>query len=191
MRIQTQVTLVLPGTEVVKRSREGSLTTTGIGVQTEKVVVTIVGDSHVPSPDLILSDSFVNKITSSVSQVERVEGGGFIKTSMSPEPPRAQTWCSMLGDLEDLRLSELCDKMIGDLSLPVERLERGSEFLLVERPGGVTLFPPNLDDNGGFTPSHEAWLDPTSRPIVSYPTGPYLNVVKFHTTCEHLNVGPH
>ena len=52
--VRTKVIPVLPGTEVVRQGRKASLTT-DVGEQTEKVVATIIDETQVPSPDLMLS----------------------------------------------------------------------------------------------------------------------------------------
>ena len=136
------VTVSRPNLDVSDRPTQGreALLTTEVGVQTERVIVTNIGESQVPSPDFMLSGLFVNgmQIMPLVSLVERPEDGGQIR---SAHPARPRVFCSMLGDLDDLRLMEICDEMLyGFISL-AEIPEGGTDIWLKDRRMSPYLDP--------------------------------------------------
>ena len=155
-----------------------------------------------------------------VSPVEKPGDGGLVPPVEMPGDKGQSSHingypCSVLGSLDDVRLTRLCDSALHDLVSPTER--SGGEDLVspTERSGGEELVSPvekpgdkheadvTQDDKpedvtdivlaserGGVTVSRPDFHD--QGPIsVLHPLGPSLNVVKFTPTCEHLIIGPH
>ena len=188
--------------------------TTEVGVQTDRVFISdIIVDSEVTSPDFFSFQSCVDEtkskiMTSLVSPVE-MPGDKGLSSHMNGFP------CSILGSLDDLRLTRLCDSALHDLASPTAR--SGGEDLVspTERSGGEELVSPvegpgdkheadvtqddKPEDVTDIVLASERGDVTVSRPdphdqgpiSVLHPLGPSLNVVKFTPTCEHLIIGPH
>ena len=188
--------------------------TTEVGVQTDRVLISdIIVDFKVTSPDFFSFQSCVDKIKSKimpilVSPVE-MPGDKGLSSHMNGFP------CSIVGSLDDLRLTRLCDSALHDLASPTAR--SGCEDLVspTERSGGEELVSPverpgdrheadvtqndKPEDVTDIVLGSERGDVTVSRPdphdqgpiSVLHPLGPSLNVVKFTPTCEHLIIGPH
>ena len=88
--ISSTITNLVSGateTEVVVPGRKAA-PTTEVGVQTDKVIVTSIGDPQVPSPDFFSSGSFVNKLQimpTFVSLAGKPVGEGLVSLAGKPE----------------------------------------------------------------------------------------------------------
>ena len=119
--------------------------------------------------------SFVKSVNFLILRALQLEGAEATKVTMTSIdiPPEAPTWCTAIGDLEDLRLIELCDQMMQDPTLRALQLggaddTETSDTLRALRLEGAENIVSSLDQYGneGFAPSSDAWFESLSPHVL-------------------------